>query len=253
VTAGQVPAPELLSLAQQFADEVTDRMGRIVPLGDRFSALTAGDNQSGRVTVMVLDPEDNLKARLIPLTINGKSWLRLLVKFNCCWDRGKDFLAVDASLFHILIGEKERDEPLFRYEYLRQPRGLVPASHLQIHAHRDEFLHMLMVGDEGRPKVRQRQGKVTRMSVFHFPLGGHRFRPCLEDVLEALILEFGVDRQGGWKAAVDEGREAWRRTQLKAAIRDAPSDAAEVLEMLGWKLTPPEIVPADVVDRLRAF
>src|SRR5262249_4739271 len=121
------------------------------------------------------------------------------------------------------------------------------------HAHRDEFLYMLMASNEGRPKVRQKQEKVPRLSVFHFPLGGHRFRPCLEDVLHALILEFGVDRQPGWKAAIEEGREQWRRMQLKAAVRDAPEEAAEVLADLGWVLRPPVEPTASHPGRLRSF
>jgi hypothetical protein len=204
------------------------------------------------VSVAVWDPV-TLKARAISLMINGKPTLRLYLKFNCCWDRGKDYLAVDASWFHVRIGDREKDEPLFRYEYLRRPAGLVPAAHLQIHAHRDEFVYLLVASDKGRPKMRQRKDEVPRLSLYHFPLGGHRFRPCLEDILESLILEFGIDRLPNWKSAVEEGRESWRRTQLKAAVRDAPTDAATTLTALGWTCTPPDAPSSDSLHRLTAF
>lgn len=71
--------------------------------------------------------------------------------------------------------------------------------------------------------------------------------------MQALILEFGVDRVDGWRAAIEEGRESWRRTQLKAAVRDAPTDAASVLTDLGWKVVPPDRETRDNLDRLRSF
>lgn len=242
----------MLALASDFAAEVTHRIGRVVPLSERFSAVTTETVNDGRVMVAIVDA-DTFKPRSIPLTVGGRPILRLFVKFNLCWDRGAAFLAVDASWFHVRLGDREKDEPLFRYEYVRRMNGLTPASHLQVHAHRDEFLYLLVAGDEGRPKVRQRKGEVPRMSVFHFPLGGHRFRPCIEDVLQALILEFGVDRVEGWNEAIQEGRESWRRTQLKAAVRDAPADAASVLTDLGWKIVPPDNNSADDLGRLRSF
>lgn len=246
------PADRLLALAESFAREVTERIDQIVPFDGRLSALAAGTDTSGRVSVAVLDPA-TLREQSIVLNVGGKPRLRLFVKFNCCWDRGQDYLAVDASWFHVRLGDRDKDEPLFRYEYLRRPTKMIPAAHLQVHAHRDEFLYMLVAGGEGRPRVRQKTGEVPRLSVFHFPLGGHRFRPCLEDVLHALILEFGVDRRPAWRRAVEDGREQWRRLQLKAAVRDAPEDAAAVLADMGWKLEPPDVQPVGLSDRLRTF
>ena len=84
-------------------------------------------------------------------------------------------------------------------------------------------------------------------------MGGHRFRPCVEDVLNALVVEFGVDRVPGWERAVQEGREQWRRTQLRAAVRDCPEEAAVALAQLDYQIKPPTVVPKDNLDRLRAY
>jgi hypothetical protein len=250
-SSGHDASDRLLELATDFADNLTTRIGRIVPLEAKFSALATGTATTGRVMVGVL--EEGIKPESIPLTIGGDSKLRLLIKFNCGWDSSADFLAVDASWFHVRLGDREKDEPLFRYEYLRHPGNDVPCAHLQVHGHRDEFLFMLVAGDRARPAQRQRSGSVPRLCEFHFPLGGHRFRPCIEDVLQALVLEFGVDTVDGWRTAVLEGRESWRRTQLKSAVRDAPADAAEVLGALGWDVTPPVSPPKANAERLRAF
>ena len=83
--------------------------------------------------------------------------------------------------------------------------------------------------------------------------GGHRFRPCLEDVLEALANEFGIDVKDGWREAIREGREEWRRMQLRAAVRDAPRDVAEVLRSMGYEVIDPAEPPADRLDRLQSF
>jgi hypothetical protein len=245
----ETPPDELLVLAQGFADKITRRVDSIIELTAPFSALAAGDGTSGRVTVGVLDGDLNFRS--IPLSVGGKERLRLLVKFYCCWDSGSDYLAVDESWFHTRV--RDKDDPLFRYEYLRGASGRVPAAHIQMHAHRDEFVYLLMAGDRGRPKVRRRTGVVPKLSEFHFPLGGHRFRPCLEDVLEALILEFGLDTRPGWRTAIQDGREEWRRIQTRAVVRDAPSEAVEALRELGWEVTPPDKPLRDNRERLRAF
>lgn len=93
------------------------------------------------------------------------------------------------------------------------------------------------------------------MESLHLPVGGDRFRPCLEDVIEFLVVECGFDRAAGWRSAVDKGRERWRRTQTRTAVRDAPSEAAAVLRALGYAVTEPAIgtVPTDDFARLRRW
>src|SRR5262249_40305270 len=145
----------------------------------------------------------------LKLTINGIHRLNLLIKLHLCWDSGQDFLAVDKSFFHVRAEGKD-DTPLFRFEYVRRATRDVRCSHVQIHAHRDELTYLLMHAEKARPATRVRRDKIPRVAEFHFPNGGHRFRPCIEDILHALILEFGVDAQQEWRTAVEEGREDWR-------------------------------------------
>ncbi|MEV4534579.1 hypothetical protein AB0J82_12195 [Asanoa sp. NPDC049518] len=72
--------------------------------------------------------------------------------------------------------------------------------------------------------------------------------------MQAIVAEFNVDCPTGWEAAVKEGREEWRRTQLRAAVRDAPADAAEVLDRMGYKIAPPDAgAPIGNRERLRAY
>jgi hypothetical protein len=232
---GTVPQ-QLHQLAADFADDLTARVQQIIPTDVRFTALAIGQDSRAFVGVGIFT---GIKFMPLPLTVNGIHRLNLLIKLHLCWDSGQYFLAVDKSFFHVRAEGKD-DTPLFRLEYIRQATRDVPCSHLQIHAHRDELTYLLMLADRARPAMRVRKDKIPRVAEFHFPNGGHRFRPCIEDVLHSLIIEFGVDAQPGWRTAVEEGREAWRRTQLRAAVRDAPEEAAEALELLGYSVKPPD-------------
>lgn len=238
----------LADTATTFATETNNRLHRIVKTEKDLAPLLGRDPADPRVTVGVLE-QDGFGT--LPLTVDGSHLLDLLLKFNCCLDSSGKFLAVQESWMHVF--SKGDRVPLFRYEYLRNASKSVPVSHLQVHAHRDEFAYALVAADKGRARQRWRKGKPPRLQEFHFPLGGHRFRPCLEDVLHALVVEFDVDRADGWKSAVKEGREQWRRLQVRAAVRDAPEVAAEVLRHLGYDVAPRTPAPADNVERLHAF
>jgi len=149
------------------------------------------------------------------------------------------------------------DTPLFHYDYIAESSEDVASAHLNIHAHRDEVVFaMLAAGRTHRGKTRDyavRKGTIPRVSSLHFPLGGHRFRPCLEDVLEFLIREFGLDTKDQWRDVLQTSRRTWRERQLKAAVRDDPDSAAAALRALGYSITVPERTPARRLDRLNAL
>jgi hypothetical protein len=93
------------------------------------------------------------------------------------------------------------------------------------------------------------------MADLHFPVGGHRFRPCLEDVLGMLVTELRVDHPAGAIESLPEGREVWRRSQLCTVVRDAPDEAIAALEEQGYTVTLKDgrVAPAGHPERLREF
>ncbi|BCB81011.1 hypothetical protein GCM10022251_61220 [Phytohabitans flavus] len=249
MTSPEVTAhPPLTDTAAAFAAEINLRLHRIIKTSKDLTPLVRENPSDSRITVGVLDGDS---FGTLPLSVDGRHLLDLLPKFNCCFDSSGRFLAVEESWMHVL--PKGDRVPLFRYEYLRDATNSVPVAHLQVHAHRDEFAYALIAAEKGKARQRWRKGKPPRLQEFHFPLGGHRFRPCLEDVLHALVVEFCVDPVDGWESAVKEGREQWRRLQLRAAVRDAPEEAAEVLRLLDYDVAPGTVVPKDNVARLRAY
>ena len=120
---------------------------------------------------------------------------------------------------------------MLRFDYLRDART-VPCAHINVHAHRGALSHLL--SRAGDPEAHD-------MAKLHIPVGGARFRPCLEDVLQFLVQECRFDSLDGWLDAVKAGREQWRRTQVRAATRDFPEEAAGALRTLGYAVGAPAV------------
>lgn len=245
-------AADLTEEAQKFALQLTTTVrsafGPGVP-----SFLARAAPSSGRFEVHQ-DPATGLV-----LTIGRTPRLLLKVDMSCQLDHDDSYLAVDTSKVTVLSSAHPNKEPLFRYEFIRDPRGTQASAHLQVHAHRDLTTYLMSVCGEGSVRSRRRrstgsgaQGRIPQLSDLHFPLGGPRFRPCLEDILTMLIDEFGVDSEPGALTALGDGRERWRRNQLAAAVRDSPATALRVLRGMGYDVPDhePEI-GADRTDKLR--
>lgn len=119
-------------------------------------------------------------------------------------------------------------------EALTFARDKVPASHWNIHAERGTASRLLVLGDPAH------SGEFSKL---HFPVGGARMRPCLEDFLQFVLHEFKVDQQDEAREAILAGRERRRRRQIATLVRDAPGVAAAALESLGYTITPPDDGP----------
>lgn len=174
-------------------------------------------------------------------------------------DHRGEFLAVETSSFAVLA-LAGGSEPLFRIEFVRAPDAGIPSAHVHVHAHRDAFTHVVdRCGDKtARARRRRRSidsgGSVPKIVELHFPLGGPRFRPCLEDLMQMLIDELGVDAEPGAAEALAAGRVRWRTMQLAASVRDSPETAAKVLRNHGYTVTEPDSGPApDRMDKLEAL
>lgn len=235
---------DLRGPVNDFAADITRTLQAV--LGDREVDLTAtilGD----RSTVSTSSKDG------IALTVDGEPIVRLTVRFECDWDTPGHFMAVHRSEFHVFAsGDRE---PLFRYEYMRAAADGLPCAHLQVHAHRDAISSvMARAGARSRRSRRRSSISLHRMSELHFPLGGARFRPPLEDVLHMLVEEFGVDAQDEWRQHLSDGRADWRRFQARAVVRDSPEDAASVLRSMGYEITEPATGPAvEATEKLRTI
>ncbi|MPV49154.1 hypothetical protein GCG21_03865 [Pseudactinotalea sp. HY160] len=251
----------LEDLAGDFADSLTTTtravVGRSCP---QFTATAVGDEPS------LFTVWQGASAG-IPLAIDGTPTYLLRAEYDCCLDREEEYLRVDASRMTLFYSpnESHRHAPLIRYEFQRAARS-VPVAHFHVHGSGTPFddgptdmdaVIAMSGGATRRGRVRQAdidRGKYPRHQDFHYPLGGERFRPCLEDLLEALISELGIDHEDGWRGALIAGRVAWRLQQTAAAVRDAPETAAATLRKLKYTVAAPPSGPVlNNIERLRAF
>ena len=89
-----------------------------------------------------------------------------------------------------------------------------------------------MYGSAGRP--------APDLHALHFPVGGRRFRPTLEEFLLFLDREnLFNDWKEGWKPRLIRSLEAWERRQAQATARQFPEEAVGALEALGYRVTAP--------------
>lgn len=232
--------------AQRFAEDLTDTVRQAIDECDPFRAQSLADGS--RFVVEQQEPHG------VPLRVKGAPLLSLKIKFDCCLDGQDKYLAVEKSTIKVYAGSKASGEPLFRYEYERYPVGNIPVAHIHFHAHRDAFTAAMVRAGKTttRGSRRAKNNGVPTMSELHFPVGGHRFRPSLEDVLEMLIEEFGIDHSDDFRVALRRGRKDWRSKQTKAVVRDDPHSAIEALEAMGYAIQLKSGItgPSTHIDRL---
>ena len=240
--------PALAARVQEFAQELTDTLTGVLGRPVGFVVKVGESTKRPQVSIMQSDDTG------VPLTVDGHVLFRLLVRFRCRWDTTGDFLAVEESSFTVALDQV--NEPIFHFDYVREPRGAVPVAHLNVHAHRDDIIWAMLMARAKRGKRRLLEatnGRLTRLSTLHFPLGGHRHRPALEDVLEMLVEEFGIDHASDAGSVIAEGRRRFRSIQTAVCVRDDPESAAGALRQLGYEVSPPDPVPAVRLDRLQAY
>lgn len=178
----------------------------------------------------------------VDLTVDGKRLLRLKVFYECTASSRHSFMLVEKSAFILLPAQGS--EPLVRLEYLRHPHSDVPCCHLHVHAHRDDWTFAMTrdgVGSNRREVARRASAeRAPQLSDIHFPAGGPRLRPALEDFLTMLIHDLGVDHDEDALEVFARQRAAWRTDQVRAMTASLPEAAAEVLCDAGYTVTAPD-------------
>lgn len=211
--------------------------------------------EANRVVVR-LAQDDEASPGIVPLRAEGDDLIGISFDYKCSWDSTSRYLAIESSSIGVHTWARRRGAPLFRFEYCRSPKTAgIPSSHFHVHAHRDEFTHLLGHGGRGTRIARKRadrsvSDKIPAVSEVHFPTGGPRFRPIIEDVLEMLRFEFGLSATEHWKQRLGEARLKWRKNQVAAVVRDSPAEAIRILnEMPGVEVKVKGEVPGDRADR----
>lgn len=149
--------------------------------------------------------------------------------------------AVMSSRVHILTHATNR--PVLRYEYVREANRH-PQAHWHVHGQSTDLGRVL----SGKKR------RADSLEKIHLPVGGARFRPSLEDVLQMLIVDVGIDARPGWQRVIDDSRLRWRERQARVVARDNPQIVTEELRSIGYAIEEPRrVVPHAGRKRLFAY
>ena len=129
---------------------------------------------------------------------------------------------IRSSVMYLTL-DASGDEVLLHYDYERDKSDGYPEVHLQVCATSDAWEQAsLGYGPSGRPLER-----------LHLPVGGRRYRPTAEDLIEFLMTEKLVTGRPGWQGYVQRGRAGFEERQLRAAVRRNPQAAISILREEG--------------------
>jgi hypothetical protein len=223
--------------AATLAGSLSEMLNNTVCNGVRLSAVIRTKIPGAKNGINIgykLTPRFQNLREGIPLSISRRSpkfFLGFFMHLEAD-DASKYMMVKESMTILALDGDLSRE--LLHYDYERdknkQPPGY-PEAHLQVCASSDDWKIAGQRSGHGNLSL-------ARMHLPVGPIGGRRFRPTLEDVIEFLIVEGLVDHRKGWKAALDETRRPFRELQLKAAVRKNQELAIEALKEEGWEVTP---------------
>lgn len=216
-------APDLDARADEWAGELLALLSATLP-GEHSVAI---ERQPPRYVVHT-SSRDGERIGHVPLRIKGRNGVAawFFVSMSLRPDRTGRYLAVASSAL-VLKGLDRK--PLVRLEFLDDAKK-VPCCHWQFHGESLPFQELLKA-------TRPTSKAATRLSALHFPVGGARMRPGIEDFLQFVIQECGFEGVAGWRTAVNQSRSTWRVRQAKTIVRDAPRAVAAALsEHLGVRV-----------------
>lgn len=222
--------------AEHFAGILTQLVNHTVSNDVQFVVTMLEDENTAWIaphgTTQVTKPA------LVPLNADRappKLWLS--VHYTTSLDDEGDHLSVETSKFGLCVDPLTRNS-LLRVEYERgqgsEPdrveRQRRPAAHVRIHGSSTQLGYaQALAGASYRSLER-----------IHFPVGGRRFRPSLEDFIEFLEEEGLVPSvHADWKRHLSESRGDYLQRQLRAAVRRDAVNAADQLRSMGYAVNPP--------------
>ena len=216
--------------ARLFAQDLSDLLNGTVTDGISISATTF-PNAPREVLLGCGVGRNKLTPQPIPLSRNrNKANVYLTYMHRCGLDDDDTHLATLISTMNLYTSEEISNESLLLgIDYTRDPKNDFPRAHLHVAGERND-LDAIYLGSARKHRT---------LRQLHLPVGGSRYRPTLEDLLEFVILEEMATPRQEWKQAIAKHRGRWQSLQLRAAVRNNPEEAAEELKAAGWKVTAP--------------
>ena len=224
----------LQTKSSDFVDRLNGLIGGCIAGAPEFGIVEADSEQQLRIGPLPFET-DGSGFSLIPLVRAcddpDRPRLMLKIEFRVSLDDESNHLAVQQSTYGLWVrpDPHRKPRPVFRIEYTRDAHNTPPA-HVHIHAESMEFGWIYGTSRLAPP----------RLEEIHFPVGGRRFRPTVEELLRFLNREkLFVDWLHRWDGLVEESLEEWEMNQARATVRQHTGAAIKQLREMGYKVTPP--------------
>jgi hypothetical protein len=203
--------PDLARQAAQFAEVIQRLVNGTVCDGITIHATVI---DKGRMLLGHGLTKHELVSKPFRLRVGpGRPYGWLDVSYRLSLDAERSYLTVVSSYFGIYASE-DPNSMLCHVDYERNKSHGYPEAHAQVGGECAALAGWRLTdGTAGRA-----------LHDLHFPVGGRRYRPALEDVIEFLIVEKLAAPRANWEKVLNASRDEFRSRQLRAAIRrDMPT------------------------------
>lgn len=204
----------------RFANEIKTLLNCTIASHVQIKAVALSVSDDRLFALGHLLNKSTMTAQRFPLKPRKeRTELWMDVSFQLRLDAEREHLMVHKSFVGV-FGSQTAKHGLFHYDYERDKADGYPDAHLQVYGQSDLFDQV------NNPRTDAGRS----FAQLHFPVGGKRFRPCLEDVIEFLIVERLVEARDGYEKVIEAGRENFRKNQLRAAMRRDPDTVIEFVD-----------------------
>lgn len=211
--------------AREFTNTLQGALNRTITQGIRLKYVGDPRGVVGYVGYRLKENSDYI-GKPIPVTLGKKTSCWLMLNQTVTLEDEGNLKTTRATA--AVYADRDQQSRLLSYEFDRDAENEYPSAHLQIDAE-SEALEVIAKRCSVKPQFER----------LHLPVGGVRFRPCLEDVIEFLIVERIAEAREDWEKAISESRSRFHRIQLKAAIRNEPDAAVSQLKSMGYVIEQP--------------
>ncbi len=214
------------SQARQFAKQTSTLLNNTVTSGVRVSQLVT---QAGHRIMGVGVSRKDPVPRPIPISHSRHNpVVHLYLMHSYELDPEGVYLTMTSSTMSLYTSPDMGDDQLIvGIDYDRSSPNQYPGAHLHVAGTRED-LDSVYLGNAR---------KTRKLRDLHLPVGGKRFRPTLEDLIEFMVTEEMVLPHNDWRTTLDDHRALWETIQLKAAVRRNQQAAADALKESGWHVS----------------
>jgi hypothetical protein len=227
-----IPGFDLRAESRQFATDLSSLLNNTVCHGISLNSIITENEPTRAVVGYKITRRNFSDIRAIPITISNRPpKLYLGLSMRLAPDEERRYLMVVSSVTVIAIAKDVEDDAniLLHSDYERDKGDGYPEAHLQV-----------LASSNAWDSVARLDGEHPSLHQLHLPVGGRRFRPILEDLIDFLVYERLVHTHPQCESTIVARRNKFYEKQLRAAVRRNPRPAVEQLRLQGYKIPEPD-------------